>query len=121
MGVLYTNATHSGTAEIALHKTFPHNTTINTNTNTPKTLTAWTALHQQAMLQLLSPILMIVLTLLVVPLLPTLDHEPSSLSPGLCLDTKVLLSHVGAYLKNSNVQCNFDVSTPKGHEPDNKH
>ena len=57
----------------------------------------------------------------VVPLLPPLDHEPSSLSPGLCLDTKVLLSHVGAYLENSNVQCNFDVSTPKGHEPDNKH
>jgi hypothetical protein len=30
----------------------------------------------------------------------TMSPPPCSLSPGLCLDTKVLLSHVGAYLEN---------------------
>jgi hypothetical protein len=59
--------------------------------------------------------------------LPPMDNEPSTtpntnttpsdcpLSVGLCLDTKVLLSTVIAYLENSNVQCNFDISTPKKH------
>jgi hypothetical protein len=51
----------------------------------------------------------------------TNDAVDPSLYVGMCLPREAFLSTVNSYLEKHKVQCNFDSSAPKKHQPDNKY